>query len=98
MCLIIPYFKVWYTQSKMVKIKVTTKNILAGKRYSRYKCPIGLACKAAGLDVSVGATYLFDERTNTVANLPNPAVDLIAKFDRGKDVAPIEFEVDFKPV
>jgi hypothetical protein len=98
MCLIIPYLKVGYTRNKMNKIKVTTKNIVAGKRYSKYRCPIGLACKAAGLDVLVGATYLFDEQANTIATLPRPAVELIAKFDRGKDVTPLEFEVDFKPV
>lgn len=82
----------------MFTIKVTKKDILTGKRYSKYRCPIGLACKAAGLDVLVGATYLFDEQGNTVADLPDNAVDLIAKFDRGKNVDPIQFEVTFKSV
>lgn len=81
-----------------MKITVTEEHLHKGVRYSRYKCPIGLACKASRLNVLVGATYLFDETTNQVADLPDNAVDLIAKFDRGKGGTPITFEVCFKPV
>lgn len=81
-----------------MQITVTQEHIKKGSRYSKYRCPIGLACKQAGLDILVGATYLFDEQANTIANLPDPAVDLIAKFDRGKETIPIQFEVHFKPV
>jgi len=80
-------------------IEVTERDIQRSKgllkwQVSAYCCPIALAVRRAFRKTwAIGPTYIACDRGRTIG-LPRKAQTFISRFDDGKSVKPIRFEVE----
>ncbi len=82
---------------KLLKIKVTAKDIENGKRNDGARCPIARAArrvlkKVASVDGTV-IEFKYDGNDYTDSILPKAASNFIARFDDKKKVKPFTFKV-----
>ena len=82
------------------KITVTQEHIDKGDVGSSHSCPVAIACKDAGLiDPCVDKLVISQELSDgAVIGIYTPikVAEFIENFDAGKEVKPIEFELDYK--
>ena len=85
----------------MTTINVTAEHITDGARGNPWGCAIALALKTAFPDaelVSVGVTdFDIDDRVYDIP-FPREASTWIEAFDRGGEVEPFSFDVDYPAV
>jgi hypothetical protein len=80
-----------------MKISVTAQNISESEPGNACACPLALAFRDAGFDVSIGLASIdfYNHLKEWVAHLPLPpiALDFRYSFDAGDPVGPFEFEM-----
>lgn len=77
-----------------MKIQVTQNDIDKGKRCDNTLCPVALALNRKGVFARVSMCFI--RARGRIAEIPEHVSELIFQFDHGLDVAPFEFEVEFK--
>jgi hypothetical protein len=84
-----------------MKIHVTEEDISEGVKQSSRSCPIARAiCRVYSEEsrrnrrFSVADIYVLVNNTSKVF-LPATAITFIARFDRGMDVQPFDFELNY---
>ena len=86
-----------------MRIDVTAEHVRDGVPSSEDRCPIALACRAAGLNVSMGSkcAWVYDHRGHPIAvDLPPRTRQFVWAFDHGlspihdDSVQPFSFELD----
>jgi hypothetical protein len=88
----------------MMKIEVTQTHILSGERSNPKCCAVAIACKDAGLDVTID--YIIRNGKEIIVaspigseciKLPKIVHDFVERFDEGKHVEPFTFELEESP-
>lgn len=80
-----------------MKIRVTPKDILKGRRNIGDSCPIALAIKRrVYYSVHVGRTQLtfYNKKECKSYDLPPKAIKFINEFDKHKKVKPLTFNIN----
>jgi hypothetical protein len=89
-----------------MRIDVTAEHIRDGVPGLGDKCPIALACRAAGLNVSIGSKYawVYDQRGHPIViDLPFGARQFVFAFDNrlspihDDSVQPFSFDLGYNP-
>lgn len=79
-------------------VEVTQTDIDKGDRACRYNCPVALALRRViHTDVEVGDTCLATKIDDAIIDVESPPAvkEFVFDFDRGEEVKPFVFEVEF---
>ena len=77
-----------------MRIKVTQDHIRRGLKSNRYSCPIALALNEAGVVGASVDNYAVVTSDGSFHALPTVAAKFIFAFDAGKQVEPLEFDIE----
>lgn len=80
---------------RKILVEVSVGDIVNGLVSDEHYCPIALALRRQGVEVSVGEDILFDRLGGAYErDLPDEAQEFIHRFDNGEPVYPFSFEIE----